>query len=271
MSINMNEYLAKKQQVVHDIFKEIKSAVVLFSGGVDSSLVLKIAREVLKKDVLAVTIDSPFIPRREIEQAETLAKIIGVSPGSYIVTRVELLKDPDLNLVINPVERCYVCKKRIFSLAREIAAQRGLACVVDGTNSQDSQLPRPGLRAARELGIRSPLMEAGFQKVEVRALAQELGLPNWNRPSNSCLATRFPFGEILSREKLLRIEEGEMLLTELGLSCFRLRYHGKLARVHASGPDQKVIMEKGLGPQIVKALRELGFETVTLDLEEYRS
>ncbi len=261
----MNEHITQKQQIVQDIFKEMGSAVILFSGGVDSSLVLKIARDVLKENILALTIDSPFIPRHTIDQAGELAKIIGCD---HLVTLIELLRDPDL--IANPVERCYVCKKRIFSLANEIAAQRGLACVVDGTNDQDSQLPRPGLRAAGELGIRSPLREAGLQKDEVRAMARELGLPNWNKPSNSCLATRFPFGEILTREKLLRIEQGEIFLNELGLSCFRLRYHGKLARIHASGPDQKIIIEKELVQQIVKALKELGFETVTLDPEEYR-
>ncbi|MEW5803659.1 MAG: ATP-dependent sacrificial sulfur transferase LarE [bacterium] len=264
----MNEQRVKKQEVVQGMLREIARAAILFSGGVDSSLVLKLASEVLKENILAITIDSPFISRQEIDEARKLAGIIGVE---HIVVSIDMLNDPDL--IINPVERCYLCKKKIFSLAKRIADQRGLACVVDGTNDQDSKLPRPGLRAAEESGVRSPLREGGFQKDDVRLLAKELGLPNWNKPSNSCLATRFPFGEILTRDNLRRIEQGERLLREFGLSCFRLRYHGKmgtsgnLARIHASYQDQKAVIEKG--SQIAKILKEVGFATVTLDIEEY--
>ncbi|MEW6381123.1 MAG: ATP-dependent sacrificial sulfur transferase LarE [bacterium] len=280
----MDENISAKFNAIQGILKGIESTVVLLSGGVDSSLVLKIAREVLGESVLAVTVDSPFIPRQEIEQAKIMAQVIGVH---HLIVSFDPLQDPEL--ATNPVERCYVCKKRIFSFARGIAAQKGLAWVVDGTNDQDSRLPRPGLRAAEELAIRSPLREAGLQKDEVRALAQELGLPNWNKPSNSCLATRFPVRELLTRGKLSLIEQGERFLQELGLSCFRLRYHGQyygqhhgqnqtqnndqhhsqLARIHASGHDWKIILDNGLGPKIIHGLRELGFETVTLDLEEY--
>lgn len=284
----MDKNIAGKLNAIQDILKGIKGAEVLFSGGVDSSLVLKIAREICGESVLAVTVDSPFIPRQEIEQAKIMAQVIG---AQHLIVPFDPLQEPDL--VTNPVERCYLCKKRIFSLARGIAAQKGLAWVVDGTNDQDSRLPRPGLRAAEEMAIRSPLREAGLQKDEVRALAQELGLPNWDKPANSCLATRFPFGELLTRKKLSLIEQGERFLQELGLSCFRLRYHGQhgqyyeqnqgqhhsqlsriqhhshLARIHASGRDRKIILDNGLGPKIIQGLRELGFETVTLDLEEY--
>jgi uncharacterized protein len=267
----MDRGIAGKLETVQNSLKKLRSVLVLFSGGVDSSLLLKIASEVLKDNTLAVTIDSPFIPRQEIEQAVALAETTG---SDHLIVPVEL--EPDL--ATNPVWRCYYCKKKIFLLAKKIAEEKGLLYVLDGTNEQDSRLPRPGLQAAEELGVKSPLRDGKLQKEEVRILAKELGLPNWNKPSNSCLATRFLFGESLTREKLQLIEEGENFLRESGLSRFRLRYHeyhghdghhGQLARIHASRPDQKIIMEKNLSARIVKGLKELGFETVTLDLEEY--
>jgi len=276
----MDKYLIEKLKAIQGIVRSLESAALLFSAGVDSSLLLSLVREALGDKCLAITIDSPFISRQEIEQAALLANQMA---AHHLIMPLDLLKEPGLSA--NPAERCYLCKRKMFSVAKQIAAQRGLAWVVDGTNAQDLEQHRPGLRASEELGIRSPLREAGLRKDEVRALAQELGLSNWNKPADSCLATRFPQGEPLNREKLSLIDRGERFLKELGLSCFRLRYHSQnqgqsktlrqmaawnqLARVQPSAADRKRILGLGLWPKIASGLKELGFETAILDLEDY--
>jgi uncharacterized protein len=246
---------------------ELDGVAVAFSGGVDSTFLLSVARETLGRDrVLAVTAVSDIHPKGEIGDAKSLARRIGVR---------HLLVDPgdmkDRAFLANPPDRCYVCKRRVFSSLKALAAKHGMKTVADGTNADDSADYRPGRKALKELGIISPLAEAGLTKREIRSLSRKRGLPTWNRPALACLATRVPYGTRITPAILKRIDAAETALRALGFVQVRVRDHGDLARIEIAPAEMNAIHKPGLFPKIVKRFKAAGYRTVTLDLEGYRT
>jgi len=244
---------------------QMESLIVAFSGGVDSTLLLKVAREVLGDKVLAVTAVSQLTPRQERSDAVELAELIGADH-----LQVETDDLADAAFVANPRDKCYHCKKRRFGLLLKLAGEKGVKVVADGTNSDDFDDYRPGMKAVRELGIRSPLSEAGLCKDEIRRLSRQLGLPTWDKPSAACLASRVPYGYLITAEKLKQIDDGETYLHSLGICRqVRVRYHGSVARLEVDPQSVARFMEEGIRTRITDFFKKLGFQFVALDLEGY--
>lgn len=244
---------------------EYRSASVGFSAGVDSTVVLWALLETLGSErVLAVTACSPTFPERELAEARALATRL--SAPHLIISSEEMA---DENFRNNPANRCYYCKTELYAKLREVADARGLAEVVDGTNLDDEGDYRPGLRAAAEHGVRSPLREARLTKAEVRAVARSADLPNADKPAFACLSSRIPYGEVITVEKLSRVGAAEEALRGLGFGQLRVRHHGDVARIEIPPADFPRALE--LAPRIVAAVRAAGFLHVALDLNGYRS
>jgi len=239
--------------------------VVAYSGGVDSTFLASIAHDALGEKALAVTAFSPTYPASEIAQAESLARQLGLR---HILIETNELEDP--SFVANDPLRCYYCKRGLFQLLRRIADEEGLEVVLDGTNYDDLSDYRPGRMAAEELGVRSPLLEAGLTKADIRRLSRSRGLPNWDKPSTPCLATRIPYGTAITVELLRRVSAAEEYLAELGLRQFRVRHHGDIARIEVSAEDMALFTDGKIRLQVVEALRALGYSYVALDLAGYR-
>lgn len=253
-----------KVQKLRSLLKRFDGLLVAFSGGVDSTLLLRVAQQELGERVLAVTIYSPLHTPAELDEARELAASIG---AWHRIVIHNLLDEP--GVASNPPDRCYHCKRRMMEELLEQAKSEGIAVVADGSNASDDPAHRPGLRALSELWIRSPLREAGLTKDEVRSLAKELGLPNWNRPARPCLATRFSHGEPLNRKLLERVDRAEEYLREIFPEPLRVRSHGEIARIELI--PQAMFLLLSQRQRIVERLKGLGFRYVTVDLSGFRS
>ncbi len=256
--------LDEKIQRLKSAVKDCESAVVAFSGGVDSSLLCAVAREVLGDRAVAVTAVSPTYPPGEIDVAKEVAKKIGIE---HLIITTNELDDP--KFVSNPVERCYFCKSELLKKLDEVREELGFKKILDGTNYDDLSDFRPGRRAIEEFGVVSPLALAGLSKEEVRHLAADYGLPNSDKPANPCLASRIPFGSRITPERLERISKAEGFMRSLGFRVVRVRDHGDLAMVEVAKSEVGKALK--LKNRIVENLKRLGYAFVTIDLEGYRS
>ena len=262
-----DESLRDKHEKMRDGIRSLGRVAVAFSGGVDSTFVLKVAVDVLgPENVLAVTGVSSSLARRELQAAKTLAESLGVR---------HLLIDPgefaDADYLANPANRCYFCKNALYARMDKILASHDLAAALNGTNVDDLGDHRPGLDAAREHGVRSPCVEAGLSKAEIRTLSAEMGLPTFDKPASPCLSSRVPYGERITPAKLRMIEQAENFLHDLGVRECRVRHHDTLARIEVSPDWIERLMRPEMRARIDAAFSEFGYQYVTIDLRGFRS
>ncbi len=258
--------LEQKARKIKSLILEMDSALVAFSGGVDSTLVLALAHEVLGKKALAVTAQSASMPDREMKACHQLAKEIGVK---HLVVKTEEMSNP--NYRANPANRCYHCKTELYSSLKKVAQQENILNILNGTNTDDLGDYRPGLDSAREQGVRSPLVEAQFSKQEVRELSRMMKLSIWNKPAMACLSSRIPYGQPVTPEKLAMIEQSEDLLLALGFTQVRVRHLGTLARIELDKNEMpRYQNDKSIQKAVQEKFRSLGFNSVMLDPEGYR-
>lgn len=258
--------LSFKLESLKNILAEMGSMLIAYSGGVDSTFLLKVASNVLGDRVIAVTACSETYPPRELEEAKEMAKMLGVK--QVIINTCELDNE---KFASNPPERCYYCKTELFSKLVGLAKQYKLKYVADGSNYDDLNDFRPGLKAVSEFGVRSPLREAMLTKEDIRILSKEMNLPTWDKPPQPCLSTRFPYGDKITREGLSRVELAEEFLAGFGIKQLRVRVHGDIARIEVSREDMPLFIDKDMSQKIVDRFKALGYTYITLDIQGYRT
>ena len=262
----MNKELENKYKALIIELQKLQSVVIGFSGGVDSTFLAAVAAKTLGEKAVAVTVFSPFAPKGEAGEAKAFAASAGLN--FHLIEADPLV---DEQIAGNPPDRCYYCKKLIFSQILSLAGRLHVPYVADGTNADDGTDYRPGIKALKELKIVSPLQKAGLTKADIRALSKELQLPTWQKESAACLASRIPYGEPLTKEKLARIDEAENYLGQFGFTHLRVRSHGNMARLEVAQQDMSFFAEPANRIKVAAALKKLGFSYVALDLEGYRT
>ncbi len=264
--LSLEPGIQTKYRHLQEIVQNLESVVVAFSGGVDSTLVLKVAVDVLGNSVKAVIANSPTLPAHELDGAQRLCRDIGVP--------LHVLETDQLQIeafVQNDRSRCFHCKTDLYQLLSEVQKDGGFQAIVDGTNVDDMGEDRPGIQAGKQLGVRSPLLEANCNKSDIRQLAEALGLTNWNKPAAACLSSRIARGISITKPLLSRVEQAEALLLAEGLTQVRVRLHGDIARIEVGASEMRLLTEEPRRTRLVAALKDLGFKTVTVDLEGYRA
>ena len=262
----LDDVLQGKYQALRTVLQAHDSLAVAFSGGVDSTLLLAVAHEVLGERVLAITGKSPSVPAREIEETRAFCHERGI--------RHKVVETHEFDIEgfdHNPPDRCYLCKKEVFSQVAKAAASEGVQTIAEGSNLDDEGDYRPGFRAVQELGVVSPLREAGLTKVDIRAIARYLGLPQWNKPAFACLNSRFAYGDLLTAERLSMVDAAEEAIRGAGFTQVRVRIQDKTARIEVAPEDIARIAADDVRTQITDALKGLGFAYVSLDLQGYRT
>jgi len=263
----MDRLIEEKFQRLKGLFQTMGKVLVAYSGGVDSTLLLRVARDsVGQGNVLAVTALSPLYPERELAEAKEIARSVGVD---HLLIESNEMEIPGFSK--NPPNRCYYCKRELFEKLVNLSKDHGIPSVVEGSTLDDLKDHRPGRVAIQELGIRSPLIEAMFTKGEVRQLSNELGLSTWDKPSFACLASRFPYGEEITTKELGMVDRAEEFLFGLGFKQVRVRHYQNLARIEVFPEEMGRFMEDGLRERVVSHLKSLGYKYVTLDLQGFRS
>ncbi len=258
--------LAAKYAALQDNLRSLKRVAIAFSGGVDSTLLLWVATQTLGKDALGITANAQMIPARELSEAEAFCKEHAIE---HVILNVDALAID--GFAENPPERCYICKTALFTTIMEKAAELGFPFVAEGTNVSDLGDYRPGLAALEELTVKSPLLESGLTKADVRELSCALGLPTWNKPSYACLASRIPYNSPITAENLAAVEAAEDALIEAGFNQVRCRAHGDLARIEVAPELRESLMHALCESDLAKLIHEAGFAFVTVDADGYRT
>jgi len=257
----------QKYKKLQNLLRDMKQVVVAFSGGVDSTFLLRVAWDVLgAENIVALTATSPTYPQYEFEESQKLAASFGVR---QIVVESNELEIP--GFARNDPRRCYYCKHELFTICQEKARELGFPFILDGSNADDLSDYRPGREAACELAVRSPLLEAGLDKNEIRYLSRELNLPTWHKQPFACLPSRFPYGTEITPERLARIDRCETFLRQNRFRNYRVRYHGETARIEVAAEEIPRLLDETLRQAVVREFKEAGFTYVALDLEGYRT
>lgn len=257
-------YMNQKLDQLKRLINEMGSVVVAYSGGVDSTFMLKVAYDCLGERALGITAVSASLASGDREEAETVARQIGVAHRT-----IESQETADERYLENTSRRCYFCKNNVYAMIGEIARQEHYNFIVDGTNADDTGDHRPGRQAAREMGVRSPLVEVGMTKAEIRELAHQMNLPNWDKPAAACLSSRIPYGTTITVEMLSQVEQAERVLKEKGLRQVRVRHHGQTARIEVEPADFQFVLDHR--EEIISAFKSIGFTFIALDLSGFHS